>query len=161
MGILANIFDKFKAKDFSISPNKKVKTVQANFKENFGLCLRIYKGSQFADPNMTFAALNARVSDTINADKEDLVVTASMTIGDFENLIKEHFGLRVQVADEFNAYLVNNKYTLGQAARKDDLKDWCKYKGYKSIDEWLKKENCKTVAEYYQKKSISNQTNDE
>lgn len=151
MGLLSNFFDKFKAKDFSISPNKKIKTVQAEFKENFGLCLRVYKGNQLADTSLTFAALNAKVSDKINSKNEDLVIKASVIIGDFENLIKTHFGLKVQVADEFNTYLVGNQYTLGQASRKEDLHDWCKGRGHKSVEEWLKKENCITLEEYYKK----------
>lgn len=153
MGVIANIFDKFNTKDFSISPNKKIKSVQSDFRENFGLCLRIYKGSQLADPNMTFASLNARVTNTIRSSNDDLIVKASTTIGDFEKLVKDHFGLKVQVADEFNTYLVNNRYTLGQAARKEDLNDWCKQKGFKSIDDWLKKNGCQNIAEYHQKKA--------
>lgn len=149
MRFLSNIIDKFKAKDFSISPNKKIKTVQAEFKENFGLCLRVYKGNQIADSTLTFAALNSKVSNKIIANNEDLVIKSSMSIGDFENLIQKHYGLKVQVANEFNNYLIENKYTLGQASRKEDLYDWCKKKGYRSIEDWLKKENCKTIEEYY------------
>jgi hypothetical protein len=50
MGIFSNFFDRFKSADFDIEPNQKVKTVQADFKNNFGLTLRVYKGKMFADP---------------------------------------------------------------------------------------------------------------
>lgn len=151
MGILANFLDKFKAKDFSISPNKKIKTIQSEFKENFGLSLRVYKGNQLADPSLTIAGLNGKVSGKIDATKDDLSIKASMTIAEIEKAVKDHFGLKVQVANEFDTYLVGNQYTLGQASRKDDLKDWCKGKGYKSIEEWLQKENCSSIEEYYKK----------
>ena len=62
MGLFSNLFDSFKAGDFNLEPNKKVKTVQREFKENFGLTLRIYKGKQFADGDLTLAALNSKTS---------------------------------------------------------------------------------------------------
>lgn len=155
MGLLSNFFDKFKARDFSISPNKKIKTIQTEFKENFGLCLRVYKGNQLADSSLTIAGLNLKVSNKINSKGDDLIIKSSMKIGDFEEIIKNHYGLKVQVADEFNTYLVRNQYTLGQASRKEDLIDWCKSRGFKSIDEWLQKENCNSVEEYYKKNNKS------
>ena len=152
LNFISNLTDKFKAKDFHISPNKKIKTIKNEFKENFGLTLRVYKGKQFADPELTFAALNQKTTKDIVASKEDLSIKASMKVGDFEKLIDSHYGLTVQVANEFDTYCVGNKYTLGQASRKEDIKDWVKDKGFKSIEEWLKSENCKTLKEYYSKK---------
>jgi hypothetical protein len=147
----SDLTDKFKAKDFHISPNKKLKTIKNDFKENFGLTLRIYKGKQFADPEMTISGLNNKTTKEINSKNGDLSIKASMKIGDFEKLIEQHYGLSVKVANEFDTYCVNDKYTLGQASRKEDLKDWLKEKGYKSIDAFLIKEKCKTLEEYYRK----------
>ena len=45
MGFLSNFFDRFDASDFHLAPNKKIKTIQAEFKENFGLSLRVYYNS--------------------------------------------------------------------------------------------------------------------
>lgn len=151
MGLLSNFFDKFKASDFSIASNKKIRTIQAEFKNNFGLTLRIFKGNQHADPEMTIAKLNAKITSKIDSSKDDLVIKASMKIEEFEKLVLAHFGLKVQVADEFDSYLVGNHYTLGQASRKEDLEDWCKSKGYKSVADLLEKKNCSTVEEFYQK----------
>lgn len=151
MSIFSNLLDRFKAKDFSIAPNKKIKTIQAEFKANFGLTLRVYKGNQFADGNLTLAGLNNKVSSTINVKQEGLSIKSSMRIDDFEKLIVEHFGLKVQVANEFDTYLVGNRYTLGQASRKEDLRDWCTEKGFRSIEDWLKKEGCSSLEEYYKK----------
>jgi hypothetical protein len=49
MGLFSNFFDRFKAGDFDLAPNKKIKTIQSEFKDNFGLTLRVYKGKQFAE----------------------------------------------------------------------------------------------------------------
>jgi hypothetical protein len=151
MGLFSNFFDRFKAADFHLAPNKKIKSIQSEFKNNFGLTLRVYKGKALADPEMTFAQLNQRTSKEINAANSDLEIKANMNIGDFEKLIDKHFGVTVQVANEFDTYCVNNKYTLGQAARKEDVEDWCKSKGFDSLEDWLKAENCKTLAEWYEK----------
>jgi hypothetical protein len=147
----SNLTDKFKAKDFHIAANKKLKTIQAEFKENFGLTLRIYKGKQLADPEMTIAGLNKKTSSEIHANNVDLSIKASLNIGEFEKLIENHFGLTIQVANEFDTYCVNNKYTLGQASRKEDLIDWLSERGINSIDEFLTKENCASLEEYYNK----------
>jgi hypothetical protein len=133
-------------------PNKKIKTIQSEFKENFGLTLRVYKGKQFADPELTVAALDKRTSKSISSQNESIKIKANMTIGEVEKLVDEHFGLTIQVANEHNTYCVNNGYTLGQASRKEDLKDWCVEKGFGSIEKWLESENCKTIDEYYQRK---------
>ena len=74
-----------------------------------------------------------------------------MKAGEVETMIKDAYGLKVQVANEFDTYCLNNKYTLGQAARKEDLKDWCKDKGFDSIEDWLKNEKCSTLEEWYTK----------
>ena len=129
----------------------KVKSVQRLFKENFGLTLRVYKGKQFADPDLTVSQLNKRTSDEIDANQKDITIKASMNVGDFEKEIKNVYGLTVQVADEFDKYLINDRYTLGQASRREPLIDWLKEKNYKGIDDFLEKHNCKSLKEYYDK----------
>lgn len=151
MGFFNNLFDNFKAEDFHMNSRMKVKSVQRLFKENFGLTLRIYKGKQFADPNLTVSQLNKRTSDEINANQKDITIKASMNVGDFEKEIKNVYGLTVQVADEFDRYLINDSYTLGQASRREPLIDWLKEKKYKGIEDFLEQHNCKTLKEYYKK----------
>lgn len=151
MGFFSNFFDRFKAADFHLAPNKKIKSIQSEFKNNFGLTLRVYKGKALADPEMTFAQLNQRTSKSINASNTDLIIKANMNIGDFEKLIDQHFGVTVQIANEFDTYCINNKYTIGQASRKEDIEEWCKSKGFDSLEAWLKSENCETLAEWYEK----------
>ena len=151
MGIFSNFFDKFKSADFHLAPNKKIKSIQSEFKQNFGLTLRVYKGKMLADSEMTFAQLNAKTSKEVKASNTDLEIKSNMNIGDFEELINKHFGVTIQVANEFNTYCVNNKYTLGQASRKEDLKDYVKEKGFSSIEKWLESEKCSTLEEWYSK----------
>jgi hypothetical protein len=151
MGIFNNFLDRFKATDFHLAPNKKIKTIQSEFNSNFGLTLRVYKGKMLADPSLTFAQLNNKTSKNVNSSNIDLKIKANMNIGDFEKLIDTHFGVTVQVANEFDTYCINNKYTLGQASRKEDLLDRVKYLGFNSIEEWLKSENYASLNEYYKK----------
>ena len=151
MGLFSNFFDRFKAADFQISPNMKIKSIQSEFKNNFGLTLRVYKGKVLADPEITFAQLNKLTSKDIKTNSSDLVIKANMTISEFEKLVSDHFGITVQVANEWDTYNVNNKYTLGQASRREDVEDWAKEKGFSSLDAWLKSVNCKTLEEWYEK----------
>jgi hypothetical protein len=153
MGLFSNFFDRFKAADFQISPNMKIKSIQSEFKNNFGLTLRVYKGKVLADPEITFAQLNKLTSKDIKTNSTDLVIKANMIISEFEELVNNHFGISVQVANEFDTYNLNNKYTLGQASRREDVEDWVKERGFSSLDSWLESENCKTLEEWHEKNS--------
>ena len=151
MGLFSNILDNVKAKDFHMNSRMKVASVQRLFKDNYRLTLRIYKGKQFADPKMIINQLDKRTSDKITANEKDISIKSSMNVGDFEKEIKEVYGLTVQVADEFDRYLITKKYTLGQASRREPLIDWLKEKKYNGIDDFLEKHNCKTLKQYYDK----------
>jgi hypothetical protein len=151
MGFFKNLLDNFKAEDFHMNSRMKVKSVQRLFKENFGLTLRVYKGKQFADPDLTISQLNKKTSDQINANEEDITIKASIKIGDFEKRIFNTYGLKVQVADEWNRNLQPDNYTLGQAARKEPLIDWLKERNYEGIEDFLEKKKCKSLKEYYDK----------
>ena len=104
-----------------------------------------------ADPEITFAQLNKLTSKDVKTNSSDLVIKANMAISEFEKLVSDHFGITVQVANEWDTYNVNNKYTLGQASRREDVEDWAKEKGFSSLDAWLKSVNCKTLEEWYEK----------
>ena len=151
MGLFSNLLDNFKAKDFHMNSRMKVASVQRLFKDNYRLTLRIYKGKQFADPKMIINQLDKKTSDKIKANEKDVSIKSSMNVGDFEKEIKKVYGLTVQVADEFDRYLINDKYTLGQASRREPLIDWLKERNYKGIEDFLEKHNCKTLEEYYKK----------
>jgi hypothetical protein len=152
MGIFSNFLDRFKSSDFEIDANQKIKTIQADFKSNFGLTLRVYKGKALADGDLTFAQLNQRTSKDVNWNADELRIRANMTIKQVEELIDSNFGLTVQVANEHDTYCVGNHYTIGQASRKEDLEDWCKKEGYANSQEFFNKEGVKDWDEWYSKK---------
>ena len=60
MGLLNNLMDKFKNAEFTVAPQKKLKTLSADFKKAFNLSLVFYKGVQIADSDLTLAALNKK-----------------------------------------------------------------------------------------------------
>ena len=118
MGLLNSINDHFTNAEFTVAPNKKVKTVCADFKKTFGCTLAIYKGTQLADPDMTLAELNKRTTkDVKTKESGELKIKASMKVGEAEKLFDQMFGLTVQIKDPKGKECVDNKLTIGQAAR--------------------------------------------
>jgi len=118
MGLLNSIKDHFTNAEFTVAPNKKLKTVCADFKKTFGCTLAIYKGTQLADPDMTLAELNKRTTkDVKTKESGELKIKASMKVGEAEKLFDQMFGLTVQIKDPSGKECVDNKLTIGQAAR--------------------------------------------
>ena len=117
MGLLNNLMDKFKNAEFTVAPNKKLKTLSADFKNAFNLSLVFYKGVQIADGDLTLAALNNKTTKSVNTHAEGLKIKASMKVGDAEKLFDTTFGVTVQIKDAKGTKLVPNGITLGQAAR--------------------------------------------
>lgn len=117
MGILNNLKDAFNKAEFTVAPNKKLKTISADFKKNFDLTLAFYKGSVLADPEMTLAALNKKTSKEVYATAEGLKIKGSMKVGDVEKLFDQNFGVTVQIKDKSGKVCVPNGITIGQAAR--------------------------------------------
>lgn len=114
MGLLNNIMDNFSKAEFSVAPNKKLKTISADFKKAFGVSLVFYKGVQIADGDLT---LNQKTTKQANTAAGDLKIKASMKVGDAEMLFDKQFGVTVQIKDADAKKLVPNEITIGQAAR--------------------------------------------
>ena len=117
MGIINNLMDKFKNAEFTVAPNKKLKTISADFKKAFNLSLVFYKGAQIADGELTLAALNKKTTKDVKTTADGLKIKASMKVGDAEKLFDKNFGVTVQIKDAEGKKLVPNEITLGQAAR--------------------------------------------
>ena len=118
MGILDKIKDHFTNAEFSISPNKKLKTLSKEFKEAFGLSLVFYNGNIIAEETLTLAALNNKISKTIiTKSTEELKIKASMKVGAVEQLFMDTFGVTVQIKDKLASKLIDNKISLGDAVR--------------------------------------------
>ena len=117
MGLLDNLKDKFKNAEFTVAPNKKLKTISTDFKKAFNLSLIFYKGVQIADGDLTLAALNKKTTKDVKSTADGLKIKASMKVGDVEKLFDANFGVTVQIKDESGNKLVPNEITIGQAAR--------------------------------------------
>ena len=117
MGLLDNLKDKFKNAEFTVAPNKKLKTISADFKKAFGVSLVFYKGAQIADGDLTLAALNKKTTKDVKSTADGLKIKASMKVGDAEKLFDTNFGVTVQIKDESGKKLIPNGITIGQAAR--------------------------------------------
>ena len=117
MGLLNNLMDRFKNAEFTVAPQKKLKTISADFKKAFELTLVFYKGATIADGDLTLAALNKKTTKDVKANADGLKIRASMKVGDAEKLLDTNFGVTVQIKDKSGAKLVPNGITIGQAAR--------------------------------------------
>ena len=117
MGILNNLMDRFKNAEFTVAPQKKLKTISADFKKAFELTLVFYKGAAIADGDLTLAALNKKTTKEVNAKADGLKIKASTKVGDAEKLFDTNFGVTVQIKDAKGTKLVPNEITIGQAAR--------------------------------------------
>jgi hypothetical protein len=138
-------FDRFKAGDFEPTGNMLVVELKRKFFENFGLSLRVYKGRHLADEKLMLS----QVANLDGVAAAKLKIKASMTIGEVEEAFKATFNITVQISNEYETYLINNKYTLGQAARKEDVLDYCKERGFKSIEDWLATTEFSSLDDYY------------
>ena len=98
--------------EFSIDGRMKVKTLKKQFKEAFGATLRVYKGKQFADDDTTLASI--RVGD---AKGGELKCAGNLKVGNFENKMKEMFGVTVQVANKDDSALASNDGTIAAAGK--------------------------------------------
>ena len=83
MGLLNNLKDKFNKAEFTVAPNKKLKTISKEFLDAFDLQLVFYKGSIIADGDMTLAALNKKTTKEVNAKGDDLKIKGSRIIADY------------------------------------------------------------------------------
>ena len=117
MGLFDNLKDRFNKAEFTVAPQKKLKTISADFKKAFELTLVFYKGAAIADGDLTLAALNKKTTKEVNAKADGLKIKASTKVGDAEKLFDTNFGVTVQIKDAKGTKLVPNGITIGQAAR--------------------------------------------
>lgn len=117
MGLLNNLKDKFNKAEFTVAPNKKLKTISKEFLEAFDLQLVFYKGSIIADGDMTLAALNKKTTKDVNAKADGMNIKASTKVGIAEKMFDTNFGVKVQIKDKDGKICVPNELTIGQAAR--------------------------------------------
>ena len=93
--------------DFTITGRMKVKTLKADFKENFGSTLRVYNGQKFADDDATLASIRKN-----DAKGGDVKINGNMLVGNFYKKILDEFGIKLQVAYIYNTKLISDSITL-------------------------------------------------
>ena len=117
MGLLDKIKDNFTRAEFTVAPNKKLKTLSAEFEKAFGVELVFYKGKQIADGTLTLKQLNDKTTKTVDTKADGFKVKGSMKVGDAEKLFDTSFGVTVQIKKR--GKLVPNGMTIGEASRKE------------------------------------------
>lgn len=116
MGLLNNLKDRFKNAEFTVAPNKKLKTISKDFKDAFELDLVFYKGKRIAEDSLTLKQLNDKTSATIAKNSnEEVKLRASTKVKEAEDTFLNTYGTTVQIKS--GGKLVPDEITLGQAAR--------------------------------------------
>ena len=119
MKIFNQIKDSFTSSEFEVESTMKVTDLTKQFKNKFGLSLRVYKGKKLADDGrMTLKTLDQRTTQTsVNFDSSKMKIKATQKVVEVENLFLENFGIVVQIADVENKKLLADDITLGDAKR--------------------------------------------
>lgn len=119
MKIFNQIKDSFTSSEFEVEITMKVTDLTKQFKNKFGLSLRVYKGKKLADDGrMTLKTLDQRTTQTsVNFDSSKMKIKATQKVLEVENLFLENFGIVVQIADIENKKLLADDITLGDAKR--------------------------------------------
>ena len=119
MKIFNQIKDSFTSSEFEVEITMKVTDLTKQFKNKFGLSLRVYKGKKLADDGrMTLKTLDQRTTQTsVNFDSNKMKIKATQKVLEVENLFLENFGIVVQIADIENKKLLADDITLGDAKR--------------------------------------------
>jgi len=99
-----------------INGRMKVKTLKSQFKDEFGLTLRVYDGRSFAGDDATLASI--RKGDSKGGE---FTPRKNTKVGNLEDKIQEMFGIKTQIAGSDDSYLCDNDMTL-QAALEEDGK---------------------------------------
>lgn len=115
MGLFDKIKDNFTKAEFNVSPQKKLKTLSAEFENAFGVELVFYKGKQIADGALTLKQLNDKTTKDVDTRADGIKIKGSMKVGEAEKIFDANFGVTVQIKKE--GKLVPNDITIGEAAR--------------------------------------------
>ena len=119
MKIFNQIKDTFTSTEFEVEITMKVTDLTKQFKNKFGLSLRVYKGKKLADDGrMTLKTLDQRTTQTsVNFESSKMKIKATHKVLEVEQMFLENFGIVVQIADVENKKLLADDITLGDAKR--------------------------------------------
>ena len=96
------------AKEVSVSGRMKVGTLKKDFKEAFGVNIRVYNGKKFADDDATLASIRAE-----GAPKSgEVKIVGQSKVKTVEDAFKKELGITIQIEDKKGG-LADNAVTLG------------------------------------------------
>ena len=105
------------AKELNVDGRMKVKTLRKDFKETFGIEIRVYKtattgkGAKLADDNATLASIRGE-----SAKGGQIALHGRTKVGNVEKMFKEQMGIGIQVLNN-DGKLADNDISLTQAAK--------------------------------------------
>lgn len=90
-----------------VSGRKTVKSLKEEFKKEFGVSVRVYKGKKFADESATLASIRAEGAPS----SADFEVRGNTKVGNVEKQFKDALGITIQIEDAAGG-LADNSVTL-------------------------------------------------
>lgn len=99
------------AKELKVAGRMKVSSLKKDFKEAFGVNIRIYNGVKFADDDATLASIRAE-----GVKAGDIEVVAQTKVGNVEKAFLEKMGIKIQIEDK-KGDLADNNVTLGSLSK--------------------------------------------
>ena len=99
------------ANELNIDGRMKVGTLKKNFKEQFGIGLRVYTGKKFASDDVTLASIRAE-----GAKGGKVSIHGRTKVGNVEKMFKEQLGIKIQIENKAGG-LADNSLSLTQAGK--------------------------------------------
>ena len=103
--------------DVKVSGRIVVSTLQKSFFKEFGLRIRVYDGSSFAESSLTLAQVRKK-----KGDSKGISIARNIKIGNLENKFDKEFGIKIQIAGSDDSYLCDDNLTLKAAFVEDEKK---------------------------------------
>jgi predicted transglutaminase-like protease len=88
----------------------KVGTLKKQFKEAYGVEIRIYNGVKFADEAASLASIRTEKKEG------EISINAKMLVGNLEKKFKDTLGVKVQIEDK-TGELADNSVTLASLCK--------------------------------------------
>ncbi len=92
-----------------ISGRKTVKILKKEFKAAFDATLRIFVDTNIAEDTATLASVRKSSNKS-----GSITLRGNILVSNFEKIMIEDFGIKIQVADKNNEHLVDNSLTLAK-----------------------------------------------
>jgi len=96
--------------DIGAHGRTKVGTLKAQFKEAYGVGIRIYNGVKFADESDNLASIRTEKKEG------EISIHAKMLVGNLEKKFMEELGVRVQIEDK-DGNLADNSVSLASLTK--------------------------------------------